>query len=188
MNRSHWWTSAPDWCYTEIKTRLWLTCKQAHLNTMETGTLVVKSSWNRAHHDLQDLSWGRSEWTLILLWYGYFSLLDFPQKEACQQKKMQMVCFTAITSGVSDLAVKPSQNTSSRKPFATLMINCLGVCSCYSHMLPSQVLCAALLPRILSISSHLLISLTKRRWNELTLGLSWNQRSITGQVAASSSQ
>lgn len=41
------------------------------------------------------------------------------------------------------------------------------------------------LPRILSISSHLLISLTKRRWNELTLGLSWNQRSVVGQVSLS---
>ena len=32
----------------------------------------------------------------------------------------------------------------------------------------------SILPRILSISSHFLISLTCFRWNELTLGLSWN--------------
>lgn len=64
-----------------------------------------------------------------------------------------------------------------------LMINCAGAYSGYIQM--NQPRCSALLPRILSISSHLLISLTKRRWNELTLGLSWNQRSITDQEDAS---
>lgn len=62
------------------------------------------------------------------------------------------------------------------------MINCAGAYSCYMHT--NHLRCSALLPRILSISSHLLISLTKRLWNELTLGLSWNQRSITDQEDA----
>ena len=68
-----------------------------------------KSGINETYHDLQDLSGRWSEWTLLLLWNGYMSLLDFPQQITCRQKHADvMVCFRgnySITE-VSELAVK----------------------------------------------------------------------------------
>lgn len=50
------------------------------------------------YHDLQDLSWGWSKWTLILLWNGYFSLLDLPQEVACAHRFADCLFFILITT------------------------------------------------------------------------------------------
>lgn len=143
---------------------------------------------NDTYHDLKDLSGGRSEWTLILLWNGDVCLLNLPQKISCPQKNADSLFHGNYSWSVRASRLNPwgTISTKHNQPWVAswwcIIQVCVYMLMANTHM--NNPRCSlTYLPRILSISSHLLISLTKRRWNELTLGLSWNQRSITGQVS-----
>lgn len=50
-----------------------------------------EKKWNDSYHDLKDLSWGRSQWTLILLWNSYVSFLNLPEEVACQHEMLAII-------------------------------------------------------------------------------------------------
>lgn len=45
-----------------------------------------------SHHDLQDLSGGRSQWTFVLLWNSDVGLLNLPEEVTCQHREAQANC------------------------------------------------------------------------------------------------
>lgn len=123
-------------------------------------TLVLSEAETQActHHDLEDLSGGRSQWTLILLWNSYVGLLNLPEEVTCRHRKLLVCCKNDRCWGSEQLHT------------LKLRRHCRDA-TCAAE--PARInISGASLPRILSISSHRLISLTKRRWKELTLGLS----------------